>query len=246
MDPSEEQKQELEVLESIYPDELHLISDTEFTINLVLDVESKRKHAVKIHVKYPDKYPEVLPDLWIEPGDVEGNEGVAEELEVDQQVQETLESVDMQDSQKALNLLETIVLTKNDLDVLANKIHEEAKLNIGMPSIFTLASVLKDDAEQLFNEKLDAEAKKIEQARAAREKKEQKKFVGTKVTKENFSAWRDKFRKEMGYDERMKQRFEEIHHGKLTGKQIFDQGLAGEETEDPVASVTEGVKATGI
>ncbi|QPG74851.1 hypothetical protein FOA43_002187 [Brettanomyces nanus] len=247
MDPLKEQKQEVEILKSIYPDELELISGKEFTINLLLDVSSERKHAVKLHIRYPAAYPEVAPELWVTEGEIgidgdddDGENYNSEDGDDDSDDQETVE---LKDSQRAVNLIETIDLGKNDYSQLAEKLDKEAKLNIGMPSAFTLASVLKDEAEQLFNDKVEQEAQKLENLRVVREKKEQRKFVGTKVTDESFSKWRAKIREEMGYDGRMKKRFQEIHQGKLTGKEIFERGLAGEEDASTatVNEVAEGV-----
>jgi len=253
MDPVEEQKQEIEILKTIYPEELEIISDTEFTINLLLDVDSQRKHAVKLHIRYPPNYPEVVPELWVVAGDTSDGDKEAEEIEKD--IEDEEEDTDLKESQRALNLNETIELDKKDIGELSDKLDEEAKMNIGMPSVFTLASVLKDDAEQMFNKKLEVEAQKLEHTRATREKEEQKKFAGTKVTKENFKEWQTMFRKEMGIEERKRQRFEEIHQGKMTGKEIFEKGLAGEEGGEPqvardevkgLESVSEGVQNISI
>ena len=60
-----------------------------------------------------------------------------------------------------------------------------------------------------------------------REAEEQKKFTGTKVTKESFEKWRNGFRKELGLDERDRLRRLQAHNGRLTGRQMFEQGLVG-------------------
>ncbi|VEU22471.1 DEKNAAC103333 [Brettanomyces naardenensis] len=252
MDPLEEQKQEIEIIQSIYPDELVLISDKEYTINLQLEVGSQRHHAVKLHIRYPAEYPEVVPEVWVVQGDVDDDQ---DDEQYEEEVENDQETAELRDSQRAIDLIEKIELDKDDLRELSDKLSEEAKLNIGMPSVFSLASVLKDDAERLFGDKLEAETKKLEEVRAAREREEQKKFNGTKVTKESFEEWRVKFRKEMGYDERLKKRYEKIHLGKLTGKEIFERGLAGEEGADEgggegevdeVEEVTDQVAKTSI
>ena len=59
-----------------------------------------------------------------------------------------------------------------------------------------------------------------------------KKFHGTKVTKQLWLNWRNNFRKEMKYELYDKQRFENMHKGKLTGKQIFEKGLANQNDDD--------------
>ncbi|KAG7734931.1 hypothetical protein KL948_000497 [Ogataea haglerorum] len=206
MDYLEEQKQEIEILQSIYPDELERVSDTEFRVSLLLDTSTDRKHTLILNVKYPETYPEVVPQLSIE-----------------QEHDEAPEST--------LNIPETVEFDKDDLLDLLEAVNQNAEENVCMPSIFTLTSLLKEHAETLFQEKVAALEKKHEEDRRAREYEEQKKFSGTKVTKENYAQWRLKFRAEMGIDTRLKERFKQMHQGKLTGKEIFERGLEQEGEE---------------
>ncbi|CAH2445986.1 hypothetical protein PP7435_CHR1-0271 [Komagataella phaffii CBS 7435] len=212
MDYKEEQTQEIEILESIYPDELERISDTEFTISLLLETASERKHRLSLHVTYPETYPEVTPDLKVSVDDSfdaeEGGESDDEESSSEEQVK------------------------------LEFRLIDEAYDNIGIPSIFSLTSTLKDAAETLFQEKLNKATKEHEEELLKIEREEQKKFRGTPVTVESFNAWRLRFRKELGLDEKQKKRLEKLHNGKLTGKEIFERGLAG---GDDVDEVTESV-----
>ncbi|KAH7930798.1 RWD-domain-containing protein [Leucogyrophana mollusca] len=70
--PSDVLVEEFEVLESIYPSELSIISDREIQIDAEPDdaidggIEPFR---LKLSVKYPDDYPDSLPDLNLEPID---------------------------------------------------------------------------------------------------------------------------------------------------------------------------------
>jgi hypothetical protein len=235
MDPLEEQQQEIEILQSIYPDELTILTPTRFQINILLDTESKRRHAVLLDVTYTEQYPETVPILNIIEGAVENEEEEDDEISEDENEDE--ENYDDDDGQtmskKLLNLIETIKLNKNDYNELLRKLREEAEDNVGMPSIFSLASSLKDHAETQFNENFKAKEKEILDAREAHEREEQKKFTGTKVTPKSFETWRLGFRKEMCIDKRLDERYASVHNGRLTGKQIFEQGLAsGEELED--------------
>lgn len=232
MDALEEQALELEVLESIYPDELERISGSHFNLSLPLDTASERNHRIILEVKYPPEYPEVVPDLSISAtADFEDSD-------------ENSDDEDNEDS-KALTLAETIEFEKNDINSLLGKANQEAEAQIGMPSVFSLATFLKDEAESLFQKKLDEAQKVYDRKILAREKEEQKKFHGTKVTKASWSEWRDKFRKEMHVADKDRERFEEMHHGKLTGKQIFEQGLAGND-DDITKDISENVKAISV
>jgi hypothetical protein len=113
---------------------------------------------------------------------------------------------------------------------------------MGMAMIFTLVSTLKDNAEQVIAER-QAEARRAhEQKLLAAEAEENKKFHGTPVTPETFKIWREGFRSEMEAL-RVKQEEEDEaadrkrNRGKdtvvqLTGKQLWERGLAGKVEED--------------
>jgi len=110
-----------------------------------------------------------------------------------------------------------------------------------MAMIFTLVTVLKDSAELLITERqkakqalADIEAAKVEEA-------ENKKFQGEAVTRESFLAWRAKFRAELEEQARRKEEEKELEdkkkrvvkeERKLTGKELWQQGLVGKMDED--------------
>lgn len=247
MDPAEEQAQEIEVLQSIYPDELNLLSPTHFTVTVSLDTNSDRKHYLLLDVKYPETYPEVVPDLDIEVADgllhTGGDDDYDDEDYDDDDYDDGEDDED--DENKVIHISETIDFERADLATLLGKLREEAELNLGMPSVFALVSQLKEEAEQHFQNKVDAEQRRYDRALLEQEKEEQKKFNGTKVTKESFGEWRAKFREEMKYAANDRVRFDAMHNGKMTGREIFEKGLAGTEAED-VDDVSEGVKAVEI
>ncbi|KAF3985760.1 hypothetical protein FT663_05168 [Candidozyma haemuli var. vulneris] len=232
MDPAEEQQQELEVLQSIYPDELEILSDTAFTITLRLETKSDRGHSVVLDVKYTPTYPEEVPKLNVTVD--------SEELPVPSDDED-----DDADKSKLVHLSEQIELGKLDATSLTKRLEEEAELNIGIPSVFALAALLKDEAEALFQAKLDAAQKKYEDELLAKEAEEQKKFFGTPVNKDTYSDWRAKFRKEMRIEELDRSRFEKMHNGKMTGREIFEKGLAGNE-EDEFDDVAESMQKVTV
>lgn len=235
MDPIEEQKQEIEVLKSIYPDELKELSNNEYFIVVALDTESDNKHKLKLGVKYPEDYPEVLPDLTLSVPTFEDMYNEEDEEEDDDEEEEYEDDDDINDDGdkiKPVIISETIFFEEHDLKELLNALYDEANMNLGIPSIFSIVSLLKDEAENQFTKKLEVAQKLHDDEILKREMEEQKKFHGTKVTKESYMEWRAKFRKEMGYDTREQERLEKLHHGKMTGKELFEKGIIGKDDED--------------
>jgi hypothetical protein len=112
---------------------------------------------------------------------------------------------------------------------------------MGMAMVFTLVMALKDSAESMVSERA-AEARGVtEREKAKAEEAENAKFNGTVVTRERFLAWRDQFRKEMEEQEKRKEELaaEEMKKKrvvkdevKLTGRQLWEGGLAGKVDED--------------
>ena len=126
--------------------------------------------------------------------------------------------------------------------------------NLGMAMIFTLVSTLKEAAETLIMERVASERQAREREIAEAEEEENRKFQGTLVNKERFLEWREKFRKEMEEEEQREKEEKEAEEKKkkpsareeqkLTGRQLWERGLAGkgeydEEDEDELPS--EGV-----
>jgi len=221
----EEQKEEREVLDSIFPDEIQDISDTEYRISIKLDVTKDAEDetpdpVIILNVRYPEAYPDQAPQMDItQPPNAPKHE-----------------HLDIQQDKSRL------------LDALQPTIEE----SMGMAMVFTLVSTLKDSAELLISERQQAvqAVKDVEAAKA--EEEENRKFEGEKVTRETFLAWRDRFRQEMADDAERRQAEQEaedkkkrvkVEEKKLTGKQLWEQGLVGkvvdedEEGEDAVESM---------
>ena len=115
MNAEDEQREEVEVLQSIYPDELVVISDSHYKIRIKLDTPSTRVHTLALDVRYPATYPEVIPDL-----DVELAEDIEEEYDEDDedddddydnyQIDDDDEDEDTKRVKEALNMSETCLL----------------------------------------------------------------------------------------------------------------------------------------
>lgn len=121
-----------------------------------------------------------------------------------------------------------------------------------MAMVFTLVSALKESAELLMAERANAAQAQKEMEAAKAEEEENRKFQGTAVTIQSFLEWREQFRKEMEEKEQREREEKEAEdkkgrksareEKKLTGKQLWERGLAGkgdydEEGEDALPAV---------
>ncbi|CAA9958425.1 rwd domain protein [Pyrenophora teres f. maculata] len=219
----EDQKEEREVLESIFPDEITDVSETEFRIAITLDdgrhedeEREDEQPIIILNVSYPPDYPDEAPRLDVTQPP---NAPKHPYLDIHEDKQRLLDS-----------LKETI---------------EE---NLGMAMIFTLVTVIKDSAELLITERQNAKQALVEIAAAKAEEEENKKFQGEAVTRESFLAWREKFRKEMEDEKRRKEEEKELEdkkkrivkeEKKLTGKELWQQGLVGKTDDDDDDDVDE-------
>jgi hypothetical protein len=212
----EEQKEEREVLDSIFPEEIQDISETEYRVSISLDVtdpsgeESEESPVIILNVRYPEAYPDEAPIL-----DITTPPNAPKHPELD-----------IQDDKARL------------LDALQPTIEE----NMGMAMVFSLVSTLKDGAELLISERQQAVQAQKDFEAAKAEEEENRKFEGEKVTRESFLAWREKFREEMADEkarkaaeleaEERKKRGGKAEEKKLTGKQLWQQGLVGKIADD--------------
>ena len=71
-----------------------------------------------------------------------------------------------------------------------------------MAMVFTLVSALKENAEQLMSERVNAVHAQKEMEAAKAEEEENRKFQGTAVTRETFIEWLEKFKEEIEEEEK--------------------------------------------
>ncbi|KAF7592758.1 hypothetical protein BBP40_012516 [Aspergillus hancockii] len=223
----EDQIEEREVLDSIFPEEITDLSDTSYRISITLDapendVEEAEQPVLILQVTYPDDYPDVAPELEIF---APANAPKHPRLDI-----------------------------QEDRDRLLEALQPAIEENMGMAMIFTLVSALKDSAELLMSERVNAVHALKEMEAAKAEEEENRKFQGTAVNRETFLEWLEKFKAEMEGEEKRQREEKEAEdkkatrkapakeEKKLTGKQLWERGLAGkgdfdEEGEDALPAV---------
>ncbi|KAL2865472.1 RWD domain-containing protein [Aspergillus lucknowensis] len=227
----EDQIEEREVLESIFPDEITDLSDTSFRISITLDApENDQQEAeppiLLLEVSYPEEYPDVAPELEIS---VPPNAPRHPRLNINE-----------------------------DHDRLLEALQPTIEENMGMAMVFTLVSALKESAELLMAERVNAVHAEKEMEAAMAEEEENRKFQGTTVNRETFLAWLERFKKEMEEEKRLREEKEAEEkkankkaavkeEKKLTGKQLWERGLAGkadfdEEEQDSIPAAVEKMK----
>ncbi|OQE24303.1 hypothetical protein PENSTE_c007G00637 [Penicillium steckii] len=220
----EDQTEEREVLDSIFPEEITDISESSYRISINLDApetadEEQEQPVIYLEVSYPEEYPDVAPQLSISSAP---NAPKHPQLDIQEDRERLLES-----------LQPTI---------------EE---NMGMAMVFTLVSALKENAEELMIERVNAVQAEKDKIAAKAEEEENKKFQGTAVNRESFLEWHAKFQKELQDEEQRQKEEKEAEdkkkksnkdEKKLTGRQLWERGLAGkgdfeEEGDDALPAV---------
>lgn len=209
------------------------ISETEFQITVALDLpdapEEDEPPKFLLSVRYPEEYPDEAPQL------------------------------DIMTAPDGASVTEHFSVS-DDRDQLLASIVETIQENLGMAMIFTIVSALKDAAEQLVQERKDAVAREVEEQRLAAEREENKKFQGTPVTPETFLKWREGFLQEMKEKKQREEeeRLQELKKVKvkepvkLSGRQLWERGLAGkgdegdDDDEEEEGMPTEGVEKLSV
>ena len=132
------------------------------------------------------------------------------------------------------------------LDALQPTIEE----SLGMAMVFTLVSTLKEAAETLIADRQrQLQALQEVETRKA-EEIENRKFEGTKVTRESFLEWHGKFKKEMAEADQRRREEEEAEdkkrgkkeEKKMTGRQLWEKGLVGKVEEEVDGEVVDIAK----
>ncbi|KAH9368218.1 hypothetical protein HPB48_009567 [Haemaphysalis longicornis] len=237
-DFQEEQKNEIEALESIYPSELQILETSpyhSFTIDIKSDASDHpedEQMSVQLKFTYIPTYPDEGPLIEA----TEYSENMSEEdvnalmdilkqqvkfrlpLFFNRIIADRLPGLFHCDS-AAVHC--ALLVTQSDIRFSYGTPFGQVEENLGMVMIFTLVSAA---TEWLNLHREDVKSNKAEAKRLAKEKEEaveRAKFEGTRVTVECFLAWKQKFDAEMA--EIRKREKTLIASGKLTGRELFEK-----------------------
>ena len=146
----------------------------------------------------------------------------------------------------------------NDKPSLLSSLAPTIEENLGIQMIFTLLTMLKDSIETLISDRVQAGEMAREQEALKVEAEENRKFEGERVTRERFLEWRENFRAEMQEKVEKKRMDEKLEmmkrigakalkdeERKMTGKELWIKGIAKGDEED-VEATLEGLEVTTI
>nr|XP_022294197.1 RWD domain-containing protein 1-like [Crassostrea virginica] len=167
-DFKEEQNNEIEAIESIYPEEIEVLKTEPYHVFTITirsqdtdqctdEVDPDQANCV-IQFSYVENYPEEAPLF------------------------EITDSENLADDQ---------------LEDIITLINEQIEENIGMVVVFTIVSAVQEKLTEMVEESKRRKVEEAERKQRQLEEEEQKRFEGTKVSVETFLAWKTKFDAEM-------------------------------------------------
>ncbi|XP_071539898.1 RWD domain-containing protein 1 [Panulirus ornatus] len=166
-DYKEEQNNEIEALESIYPEEFE-----------ILDVEPQHKFKISVKSEGSDPY----DDLQVEAAEITLHFEYTPTYPDEPPVMEVTPIENIEDE---------------DLEDLRVQLQEQCEENLGMVMVFTLVSHSLEWLSTYMETQARSAREEQERKKEEQEEAERKKFEGTRVTVETFLAWKAKFDAEM-------------------------------------------------
>jgi len=107
---------------------------------------------------------------------------------------------------------------QDDVENILTKLNQLALENIGLPMVYTLASAAQEELNRITELMQQRRIEEENRKKLEEEESERRIFEGTKVTVENFLAWKTRFDEEMG---RVKAQVVDPSMRRLTGKEQF-------------------------
>ncbi|KAM0748146.1 RWD-domain-containing protein [Meredithblackwellia eburnea MCA 4105] len=222
-DYAEERASELEVLESIYPEELTVIADDKLSIRVEQDPpHPTNPYTLLLTITYSPTYPDELPEI-----EVEGIEGDLTEEEEQELVQSCITAVRLS------------LFAPSPIHGLLTSFSLQGNESLGMAMVYTLSLHLREALTEVLEARKVRIAKEEAEKERLEEEAQAKRTAGTKVTRESFLEWKEKFDKEM-LEKEKKEEAERLKGlppkereetkkflSKLTGRQLFERDLQG-------------------
>jgi hypothetical protein len=264
----EEQVEEREVLDSIFPEEITGISpppSSAFSLLSLLPhcthgrkrICANNSSSLNIDISETEYRIEILLDIPPDNSeDTDESPTIVLHVRYPDEYPDVPPHLDLSPPQNASTHPHFSVAS--DKEALLAGLEETIQENLGMAMVFTLVTTLKENAEQLIQDRKAVAAKEHEEILLAAEREENKKFHGTPVTPETFVQWRAGFQKEME-EERVQAEEERLaelkkarvkEEKKLSGRQLWERGLVGKVVEEDdedgggLADGVEGLKVT--
>ncbi|GAA5992413.1 hypothetical protein JCM10908_000805 [Rhodotorula pacifica] len=205
-DYAEERRSELEVLESIFPDELEVISDDQLAIRVEPDVQNEREpYTLRMQVTYTPTYPDEPPEL-----DLEMLEG-----EVDDEELQFMKDGLMESANESLGMAMVYTLALRLKDLIAETIvRRKERIAREDDERFRReeeALAARKKGTQVTKESFAAWASKFEREFAEIVKREEDERLKALPPKEREEARR--------------------WAAKLSGRQLFEQGAITHESD---------------
>ncbi|XP_025858098.2 RWD domain-containing protein 1 isoform X1 [Vulpes vulpes] len=242
-DYGEEQRNELEALESIYPDSFTAVQ------LCCEDVKGMSEEGFESVINWKE-VAELLPTLtgasasqgWSEAqAFLRGSAAItvlsenppsftitvtSEAGENDETVQTTLKftySEKYPDEAPLYEIFSQENLEDNDVSDILKLLALQAEENLGMVMIFTLVTAVQEKLNEIVDQIKTRREEEKKQKEKEAEEAEKQLFHGTPVTIENFLSWKAKFDAELLEikKKRMKEE-EQAGKNKLSGKQLFE------------------------
>ncbi|KAI3646982.1 hypothetical protein MP228_007203 [Amoeboaphelidium protococcarum] len=248
MNYAQEQRDELEALLAIYPEELRVVRLSKS----ILDMDPE--FASQLQIDGDDRLIDALSALQVEDASnaiIRDNTVVVVKLSPDQ-------DICMDDAPELTDCLEIVVslafsLSPNypsDAPVMhiemenlpdrmrkqmkdqtrqwLTELEQSAQEYAEMPCVFQLAQHLKDGLDAYIQQLVDNHKHEEEQRRLAEEQEaERKRNAGTPITEETFRAWKEKFNAWRNAQNHQRQQQQiAADSNKLTGRQIFERNIA--------------------
>lgn len=221
----EEQKEEREVLDSIFPDEIQDVNESEYRITITLDIENEEEPpTLLLNVRCPEAYPDEPPIL-----DITQPPNAAEyaHLDIHEDKARLLESL-QPTIEESLGMAMVFALVSSLKDAAEGLIAER------QAAIQAVKDLEVAKAEEEENRKF--EGQKVTRETFLNWMEGFKKDMEEEAVRKQAEIEAEEKKKRGG----------KLEEKKLTGKQLWEQGLAGKQDEEDEEDAVDGMQSLKV